>query len=155
MQLGAELFCIRDVMFDGNTFIEMGLYGNGTLIPGSPGRDEFESPACLRAGSRVSATGRLSLFYTNPLLMHGHTRPAWTVDTDALSTFPSRLSVLVRSNAFLEPLYFVNTFSIHLVMRDPKVIRVYELANPSIGLNWIGRGTFTVELPPDWHLPHA
>ncbi|MGB9867085.1 MAG: hypothetical protein ACPLPR_04130 [Bacillota bacterium] len=153
MLLGAELFSRRDVLLEANSYVEMCLLSNGVPIKSSFGRDEFESSTLLSAGSRVSATGRLSVFYANPLMLHQQARPAWPVSAGYGPKPPPHLSVLIRSNAFLDPLYFLDFYCVHLVTRNPDVVRVFEPYSSTIEYEWIGRGTFRLRLPPGWHLP--
>lgn len=153
MRLGAELFCTNCIHVDPTTFVEMSISIGGKTLPASRGRDEFEDHASFEPGCRLAATGRLSVFNKSPLLFRNQVRPAWLIEAPNLSL--SSLSVGLRSNLFLDSTFLMNNLSLTVIVEPNGIEWSVELSHPKLGLEWLSRGTFAVQLPAGLWLPIA
>lgn len=141
MGLGAELLTRFDLVIDSGRFIEMWLKSGDQILEDSAGRDEFRKKAFFAKGSRVAATGRLSIWDLPSRFRLGGVRPSWPVPVN--DEQGSSIFVEIRTNIAMSYLEFVAQFRVALVQARGVTLKQIDLDSPSVRGRWLKMGRFS------------
>jgi hypothetical protein len=132
-------------VFPGSYFA-VAVLADGAVLPETQGRDEFTFAASLPAGKRVAGFGRRRTYFPpdgNPAGKTLEAAPSLAFSWEE----PRDLAFRLTTNIFLDQ----GLIARHLTLRlatDGAPARAIPLSNPSVRIDWPGRGTFVVSVGP-------
>ncbi len=127
-------------------YFETAILANGTLLPETEGRDEFQLHTLLLPNKRVAGFGRKNTYLLTNL-------PAGLA---ALEAAPSEsftlngtdnIAVRIKTNILLDQGMLAHYLNLYIT-KDGRPYREFPLNSPAVEIEWLARGTFIVMIGP-------
>ncbi len=143
IELGCELKALQSIHINPENFVETTLVVDEEEIKESHGKDSFSLAAAVIPGHRFSATGRLAAYNLESL-------------PGGLGVFEARgckkvaipegkeLKLKLKSNFLLDYNRLSHQLSLFLLFNSRQ--HEIDLRRPDIGIHWIRRGEFIIDL---------
>jgi hypothetical protein len=110
------------------------------------GSDTYLLDGAVLAGRRVAASGRHRTYRETSLPLGLGTGDAAPAVPAPLPEYVRRTRVRIQSNLLLDPGQLVAALAAHWVDQAGRVVLDAPLRRPDVGLDWLGRGLFVLDL---------